>query len=108
MYEDQVVFAKIDLEFPVYVSSKCWAKYRQHPESSSMLPFDSQNYCSTRLPFLTWLSAYLDEKGVQRNSPLQKAVQREMWICRHPGYLPVLNQYRQRKEQIVALLWKLR
>jgi glycosyltransferase involved in cell wall biosynthesis len=35
MFEDQLLFAKILLHFPVFVSGRCWAKYRQHHTSTS-------------------------------------------------------------------------
>jgi len=33
MFEDQAFFAKVCLACPVYVSSRVWARYRQHPGS---------------------------------------------------------------------------
>ena len=34
MYEDQVFFAKVTLQAPVFVSGECWSRHRQHPNSS--------------------------------------------------------------------------
>jgi glycosyltransferase involved in cell wall biosynthesis len=94
MYEDQVLFAKIELQFPVYVSGRCWAKYRQHPESSSAVPFTLENYCSTRLPFLTWLTAHLSARKIDRRAPIGRAVDSELWRCRHPAFFGLLEWYR--------------
>jgi glycosyltransferase involved in cell wall biosynthesis len=104
MYEDQALFAKVHLRFPVYVSGQCWAKYRQHPEMCSAEPFNSQNYCAKRLPFLEWLSAYLLDSGTGHDSPLWKAVQKELWLCRHPSYFRFLNRYWHWRRQIAAWL----
>jgi glycosyltransferase involved in cell wall biosynthesis len=93
MYEDQVLFAKIHLQVPVYVSGACWAKYRQHSESCSLTTAHGQDYCSTRRPFLEWLSSYLRQKRIDRNAPVWKVLQRELWLCRHPGYFRLLNSY---------------
>jgi glycosyltransferase involved in cell wall biosynthesis len=35
MFEDQLLFAKLLLRYPVHVSSDCWAKYRQHDRNAS-------------------------------------------------------------------------
>jgi glycosyltransferase involved in cell wall biosynthesis len=104
MYEDQVLFAKVHLHFPVYVSGHCWAKYRQHSESSSTMPFNSQNYCSMRLPFLKWLSAYLIQTGIPHDSRVWKVLEKERWLCHHPGYFRLLNLYWHRKGQVAAWL----
>jgi glycosyltransferase involved in cell wall biosynthesis len=93
MYEDQVLFAKIHLQVPVYVSGACWAKYRQHPESCSLTTTHSQDYCSTRLPFLEWLTFYLTQQGIDRRTPVWKTLQKELRLCRHPGYLRLLHSY---------------
>ncbi|MEW6297495.1 MAG: glycosyltransferase family A protein [Thermodesulfobacteriota bacterium] len=93
MYEDQVLFAKIHLQVPVYVSGACWAKYRQHPESWSVKTVRSQDYCATRRPFLEWLSSYLTQKGVNPRTLAWQTLQRELWLCRHPGYFRLLHSY---------------
>ena len=93
MYEDQVLFAKIHLQVPVYVSDACWAKYRQHPESCSSTVALSQDYCSTRLPFLEWLSSYLTQKKIDPHSLVWKVLERDLWLCQHPGYFRLLTSY---------------
>jgi glycosyltransferase involved in cell wall biosynthesis len=103
MYEDQVLFAKIHLQVPVYVSGACWAKYRQHPESCSLTTAHGQDYCSTRLLFLEWLSSYLTQERIDPNSRAWKALQRELWICRHPGYFRLLYYYWYWKGWVVRL-----
>jgi len=35
MFEDQLLFAKLLLRYPVHVSSRIWAKYRQHDHNAS-------------------------------------------------------------------------
>ena len=52
MFEDQVFFAKLLLRFPVFVSDRCWAKYRQHDRSSSAMSAaagddDARRTCAT-------------------------------------------------------------
>ena len=89
MYEDQVFFAKVTLGEPVFVSDTCWAKYRQHPESHSARA--AGDYHTIRLPFLNWLEHYLRSAGVPRNAPPWRALQRELWPCRHPAWHRLLT-----------------
>jgi glycosyltransferase involved in cell wall biosynthesis len=103
-YEDQVLFAKVHLRFPVYVSGRCWAKYRQHSESCTSLSFNSKNYCLTRLAFLEWLSAYWIHTGIHYDSQAWKTLQRDMWLCRHYGYFRILNRFWQCKRQVAAFV----
>lgn len=101
MYEDQVLFAKVELQVPVYVSGTCWAKYRQHPQNRSRMR-DLSEYCATRLPFLEWLASYLTRAQVSPHSPLWKVLRQELRRCRHPGYLRLLHGYWYCVEQLRA------
>src|SRR5690606_5612365 len=59
MFEDQVFFSKILLRYPVYVSDRCWAKYRQHATScssaSSAADLDEQRH----LQYLRWVRRHV-------------------------------------------------
>lgn len=69
IFEDQAFFAKIELEYPVFVSGSVWARYRQHRESSyrqhaeASVSDRSQHY-TVLLRFLDWLQDYLDEREI--------------------------------------------
>ena len=63
MFEDQVFFMKLALVSPVYVSSRCWAKYRQREDSHSAQMEASGEVRAARARLLEWLEAYLREKG---------------------------------------------
>jgi hypothetical protein len=77
MFEDQVFFAKIMLENPVYVSSRTWAKYRQHPFSTSALA-DPQAVHRARAAFLKWLASYIKARRIS-DAICRRAVARERW-----------------------------
>lgn len=63
-YSDQSFLVKAYLREPVFVSSRCWDKYRQHPGSSSALVERTGQYHPIRRAFLGWLRGYLASEGV--------------------------------------------
>lgn len=64
IYDDQVVFAKIGLEAPVYIAGECWYWYRQHPNQRCYVTSQTGQYHSARLAFLNWLGEYMSRQGV--------------------------------------------
>lgn len=82
MYEDQAFVAKVYLEVPVYVSSRCWDRYRQHP-SSIMATTDRSRYHATREYFLHWLRWRLRLSDVD-DPRIEAALRRATAAYRHP------------------------
>ena len=66
MFEDQLLFAKLVLEYPVHVSSRCWAHYRQHARSASAALNDPLMVELARLRYLAALGSYMRQKGGTR------------------------------------------
>lgn len=64
MFEDQVFFMKVALAERVFVSDRCWARYRQRSDSSSAMVETSGNVGAARLQLLAWLEEYLAEQDV--------------------------------------------
>ena len=83
LYEDQAFFAKMCLSAPVYVSTECLARYRQHPESNTILAGQTGDYTLRRRIFLDWLAVYLSRQGIQ-DVAVWKALRRELRFNRHP------------------------
>ena len=83
MYEDQVFFAKVELASHVFVANECWARYRQHRGSHSVVAESIQSYYAGRKPFLIWFENYLLEHGIKQ-AQVWRALRRELWPCRHP------------------------
>jgi len=82
-YEDEVFYAKVCLNAPVFAVDTCWDRYRQHPNSSnSIMERDREEY-SARLFFLNWLEGYLAEQGV-KDVEIWRRLRKELWRCRHP------------------------
>ena len=66
MFEDQLLFAKLLLQFPVHVSSRLWARYRQHPQSASSAMADLLTVDQAQLRFLAALRRHMRQTGAGR------------------------------------------
>lgn len=80
MYEDQVFLSKIYLHEHVFISSSCYNKYRQRPDSLIGASFEDGKYYFTRKRFLNWLKDYLKDETItypEVNKKLQKAIEYE-------------------------------
>lgn len=80
--EDNVFQAKIFLHYPVYVSSKCWDRYRIHPKSFWNSDGRDLQFPG-RLNYLLWLESYLQERGIDAPK-VWRALQKDLWAHRHP------------------------
>lgn len=83
LYEDQVLYAKVSLEAPIYVAGACWDRYRQHPDAMTAVARRGRRERDARLVYLEWLRKYLVERGVA-DREVWRAVQGELWLGRHP------------------------
>lgn len=73
LFEDQVFLAKVCLATPIFISSRCWDKYRLH-ESSCVAAANQAGYkYRVGLVYLKWLSRYLSERQV-KNPELWQAL----------------------------------
>ena len=90
IYTDQVFYAKLCLNEPVYVSSGLWDKYRQHPGSCCHLVKASGQSDAARLNYLNWLEAYLAKQNVE-DEELLDAIQKALRPYRHPIIHQVSN-----------------
>src|SRR6185295_117718 len=65
VYTDQAFYAKVLLDWPVFVADGCWDRYRQHPGSCCQVVERSGQQDAARLAFLEWLEGYLAARGVE-------------------------------------------
>lgn len=86
LYEDQVFYFKICLHSHVFVSGRCWGRYRQHPEASTHKAARDGQDESARLIFLNWLAGYLRERQIE-DPDVWQALRRQMWLCRAPAWI---------------------
>ena len=104
VYEDQAFYAKICLKGPIYVSEKCWDKYRQHPRASMATALATGEDFIARRYYLNWLVGYLKEKGVT-DRELWIALRKELWRNRHYRY-PRQSRWTGRVDAIVSWVKK--
>jgi glycosyltransferase involved in cell wall biosynthesis len=66
LFDDTILYAKLCLDAPVFVSSECWYKYRQHPESVTHLFYTEKagQYQGGWQIFLERLALYTWKRGV--------------------------------------------
>jgi glycosyltransferase involved in cell wall biosynthesis len=83
LYEDQAFLAKIYLSASVYVSSRCWLRYRLHADSCDARVRRTGQERRARLYFLEWLQRYLRDRPAE-GPGVARALAKAMWRTRHP------------------------
>lgn len=88
MFEDQAAFLKLMLENPVYVSSRTWARYRQHPDSCTSQSEAGGDTRTAYLDYLQWAEA---EVAARRPDDvrLTRALARKRREVSHPSMFAV-------------------
>ena len=66
MFEDQLFFAEVLVQYPVFVSDRCWARYRQHPGSTSASSAAAGGDLAAQIRYLRRLRRYVRD---QRRAP---------------------------------------
>jgi glycosyltransferase involved in cell wall biosynthesis len=87
--EDMVFHTKMFLHRPIYVSSKCWAWYRQHRSNSGKAAMSAGEWLPhqpnpARFAYLNWVKKYLKQEGCC-HSELQKVLDIELRPYRELG-----------------------
>ena len=110
-YEDMIFYAKIFLEYPVFVAGGCWDRYRQHPDSHCSITTRQGLYHATkpnpsRGAYLAWISHFLEAKGY-KNTEVWKVLREVQWPYRHP-ILYMLGELPERIRATVRIRTRLR
>jgi glycosyltransferase involved in cell wall biosynthesis len=103
-YEDQVFCAKICLHEPVFASSQCVYRYRQHPDSCVSLGHATGQTLAARRHFLDWLTSYLSDQGL-KDWRLSWVLKQEYWRYSHPRLFYFLRRNRNHWQRMTNL-WK--
>jgi glycosyltransferase involved in cell wall biosynthesis len=92
IYTDQVFLAKMCLHFPVFVSSGCWDRYRQHSSSSCAFVKKSKQEFASKMNYFKWLEKYLEENEAKINAELQVVFKNLKRINRYPILYYIYNR----------------
>jgi glycosyltransferase involved in cell wall biosynthesis len=82
MYEDQAFLVKIYHHTPVWVSGRCWDRYRRHA-GQIMNATSRAGYHTARERFLRWYADYLRSTSID-DPGIHRALQRALWPYQHP------------------------
>lgn len=102
-YEDQAFCAKICLTAPVFASSECWYRYRQHPNSCVSIGHKTGQTYSARRFFLNWLASYVSEQEI-KDREVWQILQKELRPFRHPTLYRLSGSARPFGRQMKGLL----
>ena len=83
LYEDQTLFARLFLDWPVHFSSQVWLDYRQHPDSCVATAWSDGTADIARRAWLDWLEAELAARKMA-DRRLFRAIARARWALDHP------------------------
>jgi glycosyltransferase involved in cell wall biosynthesis len=82
IYEDQAFLAKAYLATPVWVSARCWDRYRLHPGQVTQTT-SKEGYHEARRGFLAWYEGYIEELGLD-DPAVRRALNSATWPYRYP------------------------
>jgi glycosyltransferase involved in cell wall biosynthesis len=109
MFEDQAFCAKLCANYPVFVSSGSWYRYRQHLKSCVATSEAQGSKDQARRRFLEWLIVYVDAKQIA-NRDLRSALRGEMTSFRYPGFTRARRRFwrfrQELKAKIRSALWR--
>lgn len=103
MYEDQAFHAKLCLQFPVYVSSQCGYKYRQHSQACTATSHTTGQTDAARFVFLNWLEKYITNHAAPSTS-VQRVLRTKLFPYRYPILSRALKKMRRTSNRIKRLI----
>ncbi len=101
-FEDQAFLAKLYLSAPVYVSSRCWDRYRVHADSCCAVGLRTGELSAARQVYFEWLRNLLLSKNIS-DPTIWKSWRRETLRYRHPLIFPFVNFARRVKRKLSTL-----
>lgn len=92
MYEEQPFLIKVFAKEPVFVSSCCWTRHRQHAESYVAVWQKTQQATMGIPPALQWAENYFRENGL-RGTKVWQLLQKKLFRFRHPFLFRILRKF---------------
>jgi glycosyltransferase involved in cell wall biosynthesis len=102
LMEDQVFYAKVCLQAPVFVSDECWDLYRQHAGSSCAVAERNGLIHRAQLAYLGWLEQYLLEHRIY-DIHVWRAFRKAQWQQRHRTLAWLARSARRRMQWLRSL-----
>jgi glycosyltransferase involved in cell wall biosynthesis len=93
MYEDQVFRVKVCVKGAVFVSSRCWYRWRKHEDSCCARVVRDGDHPIARLRFLRWVERYLKQEGVEDRATWA-VLKSQLWPHDHPLLSAVARLFR--------------
>ena len=98
-YSDAILFVKLCLHYPVFVTEYSGYWYRQHPQSSTAIAFATGAEFAEEQVYLTWVKDYLTQQSVT-DPEVWEAFNQALWPHNHP----IQRQLRLRYKRAVGQL----
>jgi glycosyltransferase involved in cell wall biosynthesis len=94
MFEDQVLFAKLYLNRPIYFSTSLWLKYRLHEDSCVASALRQGEYPKHRDAYFSWLKTYVHSRELVGKQRVLNAIETAQWRREDLfwGRLPTLHR----------------
>ena len=92
-FEDIAFMTKVFLRYPVYVSDKCWDRYRRHSESLWSKAQASGDEAKGRANYFSWLNEYLVKNGVT-DAELWRLYRKNTWEYRNAKIFATIQTMR--------------
>ncbi len=92
-YEDIALLSKMFLNFPVYVSSQCWDRYRRHDQSIWSRAMKDGSDERSREFFCEWMRSYLQEHKIT-DREIWRVFEKLTWRYRHPTLYRTIRNLR--------------
>lgn len=105
MFDDQGFYTKICTRVPVYVSSRCWYRYRRHPDAYCVATLAQGRHHHEREVYLNWVEAYLTEHRLG-NAEVWAALRRELRPYRHPIWHRIASRVERTVQRAVVFTKK--
>jgi len=102
-HEDIAVLSKIFLNFPVYVSSQCWDRYRRHNQSMWSQAMKDGGDERSREFYCEWMRTYLVEHRIVDREIWQR-LEDLSWRYQHPAIYRAVRSIRRSLRPFRSLL----
>ncbi len=89
LYEDEILFSKIGLRYPVFAIPKCYDKHRQYEANQRNFNEIAESRQPARLSYLNWLANYLEQSSAKNNDlwaimDVNAVLNKQRWPLQHP------------------------